>query len=390
VAAWSERLFGSPAHGAAGAFVFVFGSFQASLFPYTWGGLPSVLSMWLALAGLFVVSFVPGRVAVATAALLWGGVALTHHHAMVAILGGLGLTGLWLFRRRQRRESGGRLLLALAGAGVVAVGFVVPLALRVTRLHETGVTAYSEGFSWPWEHAWSWGPGLVVVAGVGLCLRGPDESRGERGLLIGLGSFWLAAFVALDYGGRLVSQLLGRVEPATPFTPSRFMLDLQFLLAIFGGAGLVAILRRIRPAPLGVLVLAAIAGWSVWRMQPRWRPVPQDAFVPIGRVIREKLPADAFVLVAGPQDHWLTYVCHRETPALFIPISEPGQGSRQQLKRQLIERAGVESWDEWRERLGKPIYAVGRASERMLGRPPIHTAGGLGVFELSAGSAESP
>src|SRR5207244_4635305 len=39
VAAAAEKLFGSARHAAAASFAFVFGSYQASLFPYPWGGL---------------------------------------------------------------------------------------------------------------------------------------------------------------------------------------------------------------------------------------------------------------------------------------------------------------------------------------------------------------
>ncbi len=380
VAAWSERLFGSPAHAAAGAFVFVFASFQPSLLATTWGGLPSVLALWQALAGLFAVFTVRGVAGVAIAAVLWGGMSLTHHHAMVALPVAVLLAAAWTFVKLPvERRAVGRVAIAIAASGVVAATYLVPLALRVTRVRETGVLAYTESFGWPWEHAWNFGVPLVVLAGIGLMTACLPAVRLPRNFLVAVGVVWLASFVVLDYGSRLVSRSLFGVT-MTPFTPSRFMLNLQFVLAIFGGGGLVEVWRRLSGRLLRGLVLAAVVAWCVWRVRPHWEPVSADSMLPIGRWVASHLPADA--LITGPISPWTTYVFHRESVSLFIPISEPAR-DRHRLKSVLLGQPGVAPWPAWRQRLGKPIFGVSHANERSWGRLPMHVVGELGVFELT-------
>jgi hypothetical protein len=269
--------------------------------------------------------------------------------------------------------------LALAGAGVVAAGYMVPLALRATRVRETAVLDFVEPFSWPWQHVWSWGPGLVLVAVIGLRAATEPAARGPRRFLIGLAAVWLTAFLALDYGSRLITHWLGG-EGVTPFTPSRFLLDLQLVFAIFGGAGLVDACRRLRSKPVRWLFVLGVAVWAMWQVAPRWTPVYSDSFLPIGRWADANLPSDA--LITGATTPWITYAFHRESTSLFVPISEP-VSPRRRLKDQLVNTLGDEPWPEWRERLGRPIYAVGLPGETSWGRPPLVVFRTLAIFELT-------
>ncbi|MBI3463653.1 MAG: hypothetical protein HY000_11435 [Planctomycetes bacterium] len=418
VAACAEKLFGSAIHAAAASFAFVFCSFQASLFPYTWGGLPSLMAVWLGLAGVYAVFSVPGQIGLLTSSLLFGGMVLTHHHTMVAMLSGIGVAaaiGFWLVPKERRTY--GRVLVALAVGMAVAGVYLVPLASRLGEIHATGIIGYREQFRWPWGHLWDWGPALLVTAAVGVTLRKRSESGAMRFLLIVLAGFWLCAFAALDYGARVVTAVSSGV-PSTPFTPSRFLFDVQWILAIFASGGLVRVLRwrpgQELPVPSsarsstevvrvagersglavfvkGLIVTLALTGtiiWAVRDVQPRWKPVPSDALLPIGRWVRESLTINAFVMLNGFQDVWLTYACRRESPSLFVPISEPATTPRRTLRDSLVQRPFDRTWAQWSERLAKPIYLLSHAQDRPMGLRPIHVSGHVAVFDLNSRDAD--
>jgi hypothetical protein len=376
VAAWAERLFGSRSHAVAASFAFVFGSFQASLFPYTWGGLPSALAMCLAVAGLYAACAVPGPAGVAIAAVLIGAMTLVHHHTMIAMLGALAIaTGALAIRGG--RATAMRLAATAVGGAALAAIYVVPLLGRVGEVRGTGMIEYAEPFAWPWEHAWSWGPGLVVTALTGFAAAVPPDQRPARRLLLLVMAVWLAVFVALDYGGR--AGLLMRGVSSTPFTPSRFLFDVQFILAIFAGAGIVQWRRWLRSRALTGLALAAMACWAVWATTSRLNRLDADMLVGIGRWIDRNLPRDSVVLT--PNSAWLTYVCHRETASLFIPISEPGSSPRRMMKQGLLRFSPNTRWSAVRQQLGKRVYAIGAAGADYAD-PPLHVIGPLAVVEL--------
>jgi hypothetical protein len=421
VAACAERLFGSMRHAVAGSFAFVFASYQASLFPYTWGGLPSLLAMWQGLAALYALAGVPGPPGVLAGAILFGGMMLTHHHTLVALPAAAAVAvifGYWRFP--EHRPLCRRVLLGLMGGGVLAAIYLAPLAARIGQVGETGIVQYAEEFNWPWKELWSWGPSLLVAAAVGVGVnhrgkpdgslqqtgRTPSESRPLRWMLLSLIIICLCAFAALDYGGRLLTTWL-RGAASAPFTPSRFLFDAQCVLAIFAGGGMATLLEwllvagpvwvssRLRPLEKpsrivltavggisSLVALAATTGWAIQQTRPRLGPVPSDVLLPVGRWIDANLPTDAFVLLNGPQDIWTTYACRREAPLMFIPISEPAATQRRRLKQTLLERPGDRTWQEWSTQLGKPVYVIGAASDQPFGRPPVYVSGRLAVFEL--------
>jgi hypothetical protein len=376
VAVWAERLFGSRPHAIAASFAFVFGSFQSSLFPYSWGGLPSAIAMWLALGGLYAACAAPGRVGVALASLLVGATILAHHHTMVAMMGAVTIAAGALAIRGDR-ASALRLAAAVAGGAAVAAVYIGPMLGRVGEVHRTGMIEYAEPFAWPWEQAWSWGIGLVVTALTGFTVAVQPDQRPARRLLLLILVVWLVAFVVLDYGGR-AGILIGGAS-STPFTPSRFLFDMQFILAIFAGAGIVQWRRWLRSRALTGLALAAMACWAVRETTSRLNRLDADMLVDVGRWIDENLPVDSVVLT--PNSAWLTYVCHRETASLFIPISESGDSPRRELKQSLLRFSPGTRWRVVRRQLGKRIYAIGAAGADYA-EPPLYVTGPLAVVEL--------
>jgi hypothetical protein len=378
VGAWTEKLFGLAGHAVAGAYAFVFLSHEASFFPYTWGGLPSALAMWQGLAAWYCLFHVAGRGGLATGSLLLAGVAMTHHHTMVALLGGTAVLAAlgFTFSRVQRPECT-RLLFALLGAAAVAGIYLVPLARRVGELGGTGTLTYQEPFAWPWEQVWHWGPGLLVTLCVGLMIRCLSDTRESRWFLLGIAAFWLICFAALDYGGREFSRWYDG-KPATPFTPSRFLFDVQFVAAVFAGGGLWRMWQWLRRPAFQFAVTAGFACLGVWQTEPRWNTIPSDTLLPVGTWARTHLPDDA--LVTGLPNHWLTYVCRRESTSMFIPISEPVPARRRALKEVLLQMPHRFSAEQWRSQLGKPVYVIGSAMDGRWGEP-LFVAGPLAIYD---------
>ncbi len=381
VGAWSERVFGSAAHAVMGAFAFVFGSFQSSLFPFTWGGLPSALAMWQGLAALFCVLHVEGRAGWLIAAPLFAATAMTHHHTMVAFLGGVGVVAVvrMLLNRGLGRGSQ-RVLSSLLAATALAGVYLVPLVDRVGELKQTGTLDFCEPFSWPWEHLWSGGPGLVVTSGLGMFTAYQASARQSRWFLLNLAIFWLASFLLLDYAGRWLGSWWQN-KAVTPFTPSRFLFDLQFVLAVFAGGGLMRLWHWFARPAFRYALIVAIGCWAIWQTEPRWEPNSSDLLIPVGRWVRVELPKDA--LVTGLESIWVTYVCHRESTSLFIPISEPTALPRARIKEALRRAPWMLPGGEWSERLHKPIYAIGSAQDESWGNQPVFVSGPLGVFRVT-------
>lgn len=392
LAGWSERIFGEPLAGAATAFAFIFCTFQASLFPVTWGGLPSLMAMWIAMAGLYCVSQTVGHGGLAVSALLFGATALVHHHTLVALFGGsAALAGIGWFATPALRLQWRRVLLAVAGGFMVAGPYTIPLLGHMTQLHQTGVLKFTENFGWPWEQFWNWegdwarrtltfvmAVSSVVIVFLGI--RAGLASGRSNWLILGLAGIWLLVFCLLDYGGRVLAALQRR-ESIQPFTPSRFLFDAQFVFAVYAGGGLVTLGRRLgRPAfqfaLLGILVCGA-----VWQTEPRWRPKPDDALLQIGAWADRNLPPDA--LMSGSPSDWITYVFHRESTSLFIPISEPAEPNRHHLKRSLLADPMALSWSEWRNLLGKPLFMIGYAHDPNAMSPPVVVSDPFAIYDVN-------
>lgn len=381
VGAWTEKMFGSPGHATAGTFAFVFVSYQASFFPYTWGGLPSALAMWQGLAAWYCLFHIAGRGGLAASMLLFGSAAMTHHHTMVALLGASGLVAAagYLYRR-EHRAACRRILLALVGGAAIASIYLVPLVARVNEVNNTGMLSYSEDFAWPWEHLWNWGPALLIALAVALATPSMPEFRSARWFLMSIAIVWLVCFVALDYAcGELSLWVYGK--RATPFTPSRFLFDVQFVAAIFAGGGLWRIWQWLRRPAFRYALVAGVACWGIWRTEPLREALPSDMLLTVGAWARSNLPDDA--LVTGPPNYWLTYLCRRESTSLFIPISEPVKSHRRDVKGVLLLEPHRLSAEQWRALLGKSIYVIGSVWDESWGVEPVFVDEPVAMFDIN-------
>ena len=376
IASWAQRLFGEPSHGIGAATAFLTCTYQASLLPYTWGGLPSLLAMSQGIAALYCAAFLGHRAGLILATLLLGTTAMIHHHTMVALWGGAGAVAVFLTMVSGSSRAAARcLVLAIGGGVLVASIYVGPLILRAGRIGETSVLRFSEEFHWPWGHLWSWGPGLLVTTGIGLVASSRTESRFGRRLLVGLIVIWLLAFCVLDYGIRLLARYTGTVSNQ-PFTPSRFLFDAQIAMAVFSGFGLVRLWDWLSRPGFRYALIVGLSCWAIWQVEGNWGPVGSDALLPLGKWAQFNLPNNA--LITGSSSPWVTYVFDRESTSLFIPISELPDPERNRLKLELLYNPWRFGWSRWRQMLGKPIYLI---TLKNPDREPLFVSGDLAIYE---------
>jgi hypothetical protein len=406
-AAWAERWFRDSALTKAAAWMAVFGAYQIGLFPYTWGGLPSQLAMWLAMAGFAARWWLRSWSAVVVPSLLWGAVLLCHHHSALALAIGLATLAVgsalrsWASRYWDRRQLG----ITAATAGLLALTaapYGAHCLSHPQTLTRTAAFHYLEPFGWPWEHLWSWGPVFLITTALGMfaALAPPGAARRlpwlevvscqsatvtrELRPLLYLALAWLCSFACLDYGARWSCQAFG-LSPRTPLTPSRFLFDAQWALLPVALVGLSLFLLRQVYGAWWVGLLCVVSGWVAtwerWTTEPvghmlgrlqqlAFRPpfgtvLGEDFFLNVGRFVDRHAPPEALV-VGLPHQVWLTYLTRRESTGLFLPISEPGT-ERWQLKQELLRDPMARSWEEWSRLFGNvELWAV-----RLERQPPL-------------------
>ncbi|HUY75346.1 MAG TPA: hypothetical protein VMV29_01145 [Ktedonobacterales bacterium] len=283
-----------------------------------WGGLPNALGFFLLLVFLTML-FAPGalwmRVIIGGA--LLGAIPLAHHHVMLTTVALLGAYALYLatrlltqeftWRRQQATQantvngwritftgalhtSAGRAFMRLALTSMVALltvaYYAIPFALRASQLGDTSALTAVDDFSgdiFGSNGALLWGlaalgMGLLLLrfvgsSGVFAFLSGGGAPRSRRpvqalNILIGHGNL-ARVFIALASGTLLLAFFFGydvyRMyslthyhHPYTLFTPTRFLTDLTYFLAIYAGVGLAALWRLARW--LGVVCAAVLRG----------------------------------------------------------------------------------------------------------------------------------
>lgn len=229
-----------------------------------WGGLPNALGCFLLfvfLTELFAPAF-PWLRAV-TGGLLLGAIPIAHHHVMLTTVMLLAAYGAVLVaqaffwgaapskrvaRRRLRR------LLVTGAVGLVVVGdYAVPILLRAGQLGGTDVFRYFDHYDGlPFDkNGWA----LWIVSALGfVALVVPlygwarVRQRGRGGaeparLFIAVSCVALAVAFFLCYYVYRSYSLHRYGLPYTAFTPTRFLTDLTYFLALYAGIALAALWR---------------------------------------------------------------------------------------------------------------------------------------------------
>jgi hypothetical protein len=327
-----------------------------------WGGLPNALGCFLLLAFLLIL-FARGheRERIVVGGLVLGAIPLAHHHVMlttallfagyVAYLGALALVG----RGQSAGRVAGRQLRRLGLMALVACisvsYYAVPYALRVGDVQNSAVLRYPDHFSglifdkngWLlWGLALT-GVGFVVIAsyqrsGVKRLPRLPVRPPTGALAFTAVASILLLLAFFLGYYGFRAYSLRVDHQPYTAFTPSRFLTDLTYFLAVFAGPPLVWLWRwagSVRWSDVsgphvrrymyrGALALALImtAGVTILSQfapdEGRLAPGEAAAFA----WIAHHTPASTVVVNLDPTNRWAPYFTRREVTQTPVPVSE--------------------------------------------------------------------
>jgi hypothetical protein len=163
------------------------------------------------------------------------------------------------------------------------------------------------------------------------------------------------------------------------FTPSRFLSDSVYFLAIAAGYAVDLIRRQYRLSHARVFLLVALAGLSnrsAWK--PLFLPDPPD-LLPACAWIASHTPERTFVLTRYP---WVAYLAWRPTLFAPIPASEPVLGQDRNARvvgAILCGTSGAAGYEGWTLISFHPI-SKGRYSSRPVWRSPS----GVEIFQVEA------
>ena len=330
-----------------------------------WGGLPNEIGCFLALT-FFAVLFTPNTTwrHVIAGGLILGAIPLAHHHVMLTVALLLAVFALYLLARRWRGDHDARWLLRnlalMALVAVVSIAYyALPIALRAGRLQDTDATFYYEALG---DRAML-GSGetleILAIAGALVLYMTPAwrarwrrvglrVTRSARGFLAVTTLTLIGAFIAGYYLYGYVSYTWLTHGQATYslFTPSRFLTDLTYFLALYAAIPLVALWRWLgvagarfemgdpgAPQVMGacaqVALLLALIGVACSSVAQQFDPGAGQLAAGEAQEftwVRAHTPADTVALNVDATAHWAPYFTGRESAITPIPTSELAGG----------------------------------------------------------------
>ncbi len=246
-------------------------------------------------------------------ALLFASTILVHHHVMITASAILLFIALWQILRDKRWPN----LATAAICGILLDAFyLIPYAAHLNTFHSTGMTTAGEPILSLITLPRELGYVLSGFALAGIALALARKIRLDPIVIIA-STLLAVMFVLGEY-----------VIPATFhltagfFTPSRFLADLNYFLAMFAAAALNCLGARLK-APQWICMLlifvAPVVDFRRWaQMENLFEPSAQ--YVQMCDWIRQNTPAHTLVDNIGT---WPTYLCWREAAEVPMPISEP-------------------------------------------------------------------
>jgi hypothetical protein len=372
---FASRVGGRDEVGAFAALAYGMWAVYGSIDTYRWGGLPNALAMAFLLAVFVAIaSSPPDMPPRGLSSIFLAALALTHHHVMLVagfVLVCLG--GFYLATGRRDRALRG-VLLPVAGAAVLGSFYLVPYALKAGTLSATGVLAFNEPLFTPALVATSLGIVFCAAAALGVVVSWRARG-GELGTLHTAAASLLFLFVVFEYVYRLISWAsTGSAHVA--FTPSRFLTDLAYLLAVYAGLAIVWAKDRLGLRPGTALVTCLVLALTTI---PAWKAREGEGDpAPLFRAfqwIERNTPPDALVLNEHP---WAVYGSWRRCAATPIPVSEP---SREGTPKSMLFRA-IASGSLPDEARGSMIVQAGAFKGKELPWPVLWSdPGGVSVVE---------
>jgi hypothetical protein len=308
---------------------------------YRWGGLPNLTAMIFLLGALTLAAESPFR---RSQQVLFAGfvaaLVVTHHHVMLATAAVMCvlLVADTITGTRERRRG---VVLGLVGAALLAAFFLIPYALKVRGIDTTSALDVESPIALS-EWLPDLGPAFVCLAAGGLVAALASRTvPGPNSVAWSMFGALFGTFIVLEYVVRRLTEH-GPGTGMLAFTPSRFLTDGAYVLAVFAGWGVWWLRCRLRwrfAAPLAMMTIVALG----LTMTARW----QHAFgipsvsKPLWKAytwIDTHTPQDTIVLARG---RWSVYGTWRRTLETSIPASEPSvtETPKQRMMQELLAGA---------------------------------------------------
>jgi hypothetical protein len=354
--------------GFFAAFVYAFLGNWGSLDLLRWGSVPNALGMAFFLGAARFLVAPAGRLPVVVPGLFIGAMAATHHLSALIFALVCAVWALAALKGRPPDVAGGRVpklpeaIVRMAGAWALGVLLVVPavwiLAAEVFRsVRSAEEAALDAGIPYlnvvePLIPVWSVpghiGIGVFVLAMVGLWRTRRDRANQPlRRDLLAWTATMAGAFALLDWPVRWAIDAIWGRELAI-LTPSRFLTDLAYPLAVFAGAGLVSLLRTART--MAIVFTAAGPAYAWWMLAPLMPEQAPRAEIDGLLWLSRNTPADSLVLQAP---HWTTYVSGREGD--WMVLREERLSEYTDRKRRLAD-LGSGAIGAWMREHNRPVY----------------------------------
>jgi hypothetical protein len=297
---------------------------------YRWGGLPNLVGMSFLLECLIVTTEQkPTHKDSVLLGVIFTALFFTHHHVMVTagvVLAALFGYYVFLGGERQRAKI---IFEGLLISLIIGSFYIVPYVLRASTLGSTSVLTFHEMY-YSVEFIFdSLGYGFSAMAVLGVAaytarsLLDAEERKFHPSFLVAAGTIAIL-FIAFGYVYRGISLALFGLDYVA-FTPSRFLTDLVYFLAVFAGYAAWLVQRCL---PMRASVGASVAMVSLFLLaytnHDAWHQLyepnmSQDSYLALDW-ISKNTPEKTIIL---NNNSFAAYVSWRRTLSSPMPISEP-------------------------------------------------------------------
>jgi hypothetical protein len=345
---------------------------------YNWGGLPNELGMLLLMAMLSAWLENSTKISFGGAmAVFFAGMILAHHHVMIAGGAILAVAIVWQMFRPTPTTNWKLLFYSALVGCALDLFFLIPYVTRIATLHSTGVLSNGESPVDFWSLADSLGYVFGIFAMGGLVLWVARRNIFCHPLVICACIAMLGLFVACEYVWPMILRWRHQ-PPVNAFTPTRFLADMNYFLAVFAGLMMARIFdQRLHLKKISMIILIGLAGLT---LLPLWKEQSTPVDVPDGYIracywINANTSPDTIVMShvrkhnPGPFDRddvWTPYLAWRRGSHTPMPISEPQENNHPQLHRVPLILSGQISPDSPDQKIVEIILRPDYAGQPVL------------------------
>jgi hypothetical protein len=333
------------------ALAYSFLALWGSLDYYRWGGLPNLLGMLFLLGLVELVVAEKDKASSLVFGLLFAAQLISHHHSSLCTVFLFLCYPLFSFVCARKLTALSRTVLRGLAAACPLV--LLPLASQFSHAYgevgKTSVLKFYEERLRIWDCLLDLGVPLVLLGVIGLYYLFRNITNEPSLFLV----FWTAAFFVLfvyfEYVYRLAVFVLYD-EFYTAFTPSRFITNLAYPLAILAGVSLTWIAAKIRWSAFSSLVFLGALVWAFFPLRSQTSEISLE--LPAWNWIAKNTERNAFVVSTSL---WAPYFTWREGPFTPLPASEARNDAHVRYKREVLTN-DLSAILDFHKQSRRPVY----------------------------------